>query len=259
MDILYLPGKLLQEAIYPFNWAILCLLIATYLLLRKKTRSAVRFQVAGLLLLLVPATGYFSEALIAPLESVYPTRKIEEFSEADLIVVLGGTSGAVRGPRLEAEEMNGARLQTAVRLFRAGKGKAIVVSGGSYRVAGEEFRTEAQDMSDILVGLGVPRSAIIMEPNSRNTFENAAFTAKLLRERSENRVLLVTSALHLPRAAALFRRQGVEATAVPCSFLGGSNFGVISGLKPAPLHLQRTESAIKEYVGRLAYWVMGRG
>ena len=259
MDIVYLPGKLLQEAIYPFNWAVLFLILASYSMLRKRTRSAVRFQIAGLLLLLVPATGFFSEALITPLESVYPSRKIEEYSESDLIVVLGGTSGAVRGPRLEAEEMNGARLQTAVRLYRAGKGKAVVVSGGPYSVAGEVVRTEAEDMRDILIGLGVPRTAIIMEPNSRNTYENAAFTAKLLQERSENRVLLVTSALHLPRATALFRHQEVEATPVPCSFLGGSNFGLISGLKPAALNLQRTESAIKEYVGRLAYRLMGRG
>lgn len=259
MDIVYLPGKLLQEAIYPFNWAVLCLLIATYSMLRRNTRSAVRFQIAGLILLLVPSTGFFSEALVNPLESVYPSRKIDEYSEADLIVVLGGTAGAVRGPRLEPEEMNGARLQTAVRLYRAGKGKAVVVSGGPYPATGRTFRTEAQDMCDILVGLGVPRTAIIMEPNSRNTYENAAFTAKLLRERVENRVLLVTSALHMPRAAALFRGQGVEATPVPCSYLGGSDFGLISGLKPAPLNLQRTESALKEYVGRLAYWLMGRG
>ena len=257
-DVVFLVSKLLQETIYPFNWAVLCLVVAMFALRRKRIRAAAWLQLVGLLLLLVPATGFFSEALITPLESVYPPRKVEDYTEADLIVVLGGTAAAVQPPRLEAEELNGARLQTAARLFRAGKGKAIVVSGGPYRVKGEEFRTEAQDMSEVLVGFGVPRSAIIMEPNSRNTYENAAFTAALLRERAGKRILLVTSALHLPRAAALFRRQGLDATPVPCSFLGGSNFGVVSGLKPCPLHIQRSESAIKEYVGRFIYWLMGR-
>jgi uncharacterized SAM-binding protein YcdF (DUF218 family) len=250
--------KLAQEAIYPMNWALLCLMLAYLCVRRQRPVAGRRFLVIGLLLFVVPSTGFMAEALMAPLESIHPAKRIHEYPDADLIVVLGGTTGAVREPRLEAEEIHGARLQTAVRLYRAGKGKAVVVSGGLYRLPGDKFRSEAEDMRDVLEGLGVPRSAVVMEPRSRNTYENAKFTAELLRERGASRVLLVTSALHMPRAAALFRRHGVDATPVPCSFLSGARHGPISGLKPEAIHLQHSESAVKEYVGRFVYWLFGR-
>ena len=102
-DIVFIPGKLLQEAIYPFNWAILCFVVAAFAIYRNRTRLAIRIQIAGLLLLIVPATGFFAELLIKPLESTFPSRNLDEYPEADLIVVLGGTAAAVRAPRLEAE------------------------------------------------------------------------------------------------------------------------------------------------------------
>lgn len=257
-DIVYLPGKLLQEAIYPFNWAILCFFVSAYLVRRNRNRIAFRIQMIGLFMLIVPATGYFSRALIAPLESLFPAIKSEDAPNVDAIVVLGGTTAKMLPPRLEAEELYGARLQAAIRLFRAGKAKTIIVTGGPYRVATDTYRSEAQDMCEVLVGLGVPRDSIVMEPNSRNTYENAVFTADLLRERSAKRVLLVTSALHLPRATALFQKQGVDVIPIPSSFLRGPGAGPIFDLKPDVGNLHDSESAIKEYVGRIVYWLLGR-
>jgi len=257
-DAAFLGSKLLQEAIYPLNWSLLCLVLGLWCMVRNRRRAAIGLQVAGLALLIVPATGFFAEALMAPLESTYQPRVVDLYEPADLIVVLGGTQAPLRAPRVEAEEVNGARLQMAVRLYRAGKARKIVVSGGPYRIQGERFRAEAEDMRDVLVGLGVPFSAILMEPNSRNTFENAAFTAKLLKERGESKVLLVTSALHMPRAMALFQKQGVEAAAAPCSFLSGARHGPLSGLKPEAIHTLHSEAAIKEYIGRFAYWILGK-
>jgi uncharacterized SAM-binding protein YcdF (DUF218 family) len=257
-DVAFLGSKLLQEAIYPFNWSLLCLLLGLSYTVRGRRKTAIGLQSAGLILLVVPSMGYVSEALMMPLESTFPVRRIDDYAPADLIVLLGGTTGQLRGLRIEAEEMRGARVQAAARLYRAGKGKQIIVSGGHYVIDGGRFRAEAEDMRDVLIGMGVPPSAILMEANSRNTYENAAFTADLLRERGERKVLLVTSALHLPRAAALFRKQGVDATPVPCSFLTGAPHGVITGLKPTSVNVLESEAAIKEYVGRLVYWVFGK-
>jgi uncharacterized SAM-binding protein YcdF (DUF218 family) len=256
-DAAYTLGKLLQEGISPFNWAMLFLFASLAAFWRNKRKGAIRFQIAGLALLLVPATGFVAEAMMRPLENAYPVKPVDEYAPAELIVVLGGTTAAVRPPRIDAEEINGARLQTAVRLFRAGKAKQIIVTGGPYRHKGEVERSEAQDMRDVLEGLGVPRTAIVMEPNSRNTYENAVFTAQKLGG-GVGRILLVTSALHMPRAAALFAKQGIEVEPVPCSHRSGCPHGLVSGLKPAVVHIHNSEAAIKEYVGRLAYWLGGR-
>jgi len=257
-DAAYVGSKLLQEAIYPLNWSLLCLVLGLWCMIRQRRRAAIGLQIVGLALLIAPATGFVAQTLMAPLELAYPARVVDLYEPADAIVVLGGTQAPLRAPRLEAEETHGARLQMAVRLYRAAKAKKIVVSGGPYLVEGERYRTEAEDMRDVLVGLGVPLSAIQMETNSRNTFENAAFTAKLLKERGESKVLLVTSALHMPRAMALFRKQGVEATPAPCSFLSGARHGPLSGLKPEAAHVLQSEAAIKEYIGRFAYWILGK-
>jgi uncharacterized SAM-binding protein YcdF (DUF218 family) len=115
-------------------------------------------------------------------------------------------------------------------------------------------------MKDVLESLGVPSSAIIVEPESRNTFENARHVRRMVTETnfSGSKILLVTSAFHLPRATAIFRKQGLEVVPVPSSFLSGNHYGWITGLLPDPVNICRTQTAIKEYVGRLAYWIVGR-
>jgi uncharacterized SAM-binding protein YcdF (DUF218 family) len=256
-DPMFLAYKLSQEALYPLNWAILFLLISLFLMRRKRTRGAAWCQLFGLLLLIVPSTGCVAEALMHPLESMYPAKRVEDYTAAEAIVVLGGTTAATSLPRLEAEEIRGARLLTAARLYRARKAMKIIVTGGKYRIAPGVYRTEAEDMRDVLEGMGVPRDAIVMEQNARNTSENALYTSQLL-EPGGGKVLLVTSALHMPRAKALFAKQGVDVEPVPCSFLSGAKFGPIVGLKPEVVHMQHTESAIKEYVGRFVYWLVGR-
>src|SRR5262245_859167 len=110
-DAAYMGSKLLQEAIYPLNWSLLCLVLGLWCLVRNRRRAAISLQVVGLALLIAPATGYLAEALMAPLESTYPVKMVDLYEPADLIVVLGGTQAPLRAPRLEAEETNGARLQ----------------------------------------------------------------------------------------------------------------------------------------------------
>ena len=101
------------------------------------------------------------------------------------------------------------RVRLGVGLYREGAAPLIVMSGGGTGPVGE-----AAVMRDLAQEAGVPESALLLEPESRNTFENAANTARLLHEAGKSRVVLVSDRTHLPRAARLFRRAGLDVVGV---------------------------------------------
>ena len=113
------------------------------------------------------------------------------------------------GCRLAAEGRPSERLRRrvarAVELYRAGGAPLLVLSGG-----GSGPVSEASIMRDLARAAGVPEPALLCEPHSRNTVENAVNTSRLLRERGLTRVILVSDQAHLPRAALLFRLVGLE-------------------------------------------------
>jgi uncharacterized SAM-binding protein YcdF (DUF218 family) len=119
---------------------------------------------------------------------------------ADAIVVLGcpvlpdgqASPGLVR------------RVARGVALFRQGVAPLLVLSGG-----GLGGVPEAEIMRCLALAAGVPQAALLVEPRSRNTLENARETARLLAAQGLASVLLVSDRVHLPRAALLFRRAGL--------------------------------------------------
>ena len=92
---------------------------------------------------------------------------------------------------------------------------ALVLTGGDGRVFGTG-PTEAVEMKRWAVRLGVPESAIIIDTEARNTYENATGTKRLLGPAS---ILLVSSASHLPRAVPVFTKQGFRVTPAPCDYV----------------------------------------
>src|SRR5690606_16011887 len=96
-------------------------------------------------------------------------------------------------------------------LYKAGRAPLIVLSGAAL----EGKLSEAQMMANALKQQDIPASAMLLESRSFTTYENALYTADELRHRNIQQVLLVTSALHMPRAMAVFRKQGISAIASP--------------------------------------------
>ena len=119
---------------------------------------------------------------------------------ADAIVVLGCRVGASGSAAALVR-----RLDRGVRLFQDGAAPVLLLSGG-----GAGPVPEAEVMRRMALARGVPEAALITEPGSRNTFENACESARLLRSRRERSVLLVSDRAHLPRAALLFRLAGLR-------------------------------------------------
>jgi uncharacterized SAM-binding protein YcdF (DUF218 family) len=117
------------------------------------------------------------------------------------------------------------RVALGVGRYREGAAPLLVLSGG-----GAGPVAEAAVMRDLAREAGVPEAALLVEAESRNTFENAANTARLLQSSGKTRIVLVSDRLHLPRAARLFRGAGIEVVGVagvPASSLRRAFKGVL--------------------------------
>lgn len=207
----------------------------------------------GLVLVAVPATPWAADRLQRALEARYPPIPATAVPSADAIVVLGGAVAPPQPPRVYPD-LGGAadRVWHAARLYKADRAPLIIASGGTLPWANQAFR-EAPAMAALLASWGVPRASIVTESNSANTYENARNTADILRARGLDRVLLVTSALHMRRALATFR--GVGVTAMPAA----TDYRVVEApttaldFIPNAGALGRSTAAIREYVGYLVY------
>jgi len=197
------------------------------------------------------ATPVASHWVRANLEAPYPAVALTAIAPAQAAVVLGGALVAPSAGRPFVDLSAAAdRVWHAARLYHADKAPLLVLSGGSDRTT--NMMAEAQAMGVFLADLGVPQSALLMESESRNTAENAAFCARLLQQRGIRRVLLVTSAMHMARAKVEFETQGLEVVPVAIDQTGPSSARGLAVWLPDAGALEGSSRALKEYVGRWA-------
>ncbi len=185
------------------------------------------------------------------LEKSYPPQTAESMPVADAIVILGGGMG-VNTNLPYAEMWSGAdRVWHAARLYRAGKAPVVIPSGGS-----EEISTVP-----LLMDLGVPRLAIRVESDARNTEENALLVEKLVKNLPDMgtnrscRVLLVTSAWHMRRSVLNFSRTGLDvipaATDHEAMTVGRNKISLMDWF-PSLDRFSRNSTMFKEWLG---YWL----
>lgn len=184
------------------------------------------------------------------LERQVPLREATDYPTADAIVVLGGgVEGGRTGYRSAPHLLAGAdRVWFGSQLLHAGRAPLLIISGGNseWSVADEP---EARGMQTFARDLGVPDSAFLIEDGSRNTQENATYTRELMAEHHIKTVLLVTSALHMPRALLEFRAQGIDVTPAPTDFDAIPARSAWLRWMPDAEALDRSSKAIKEYIG----------
>ena len=249
-----LISKILTQLVYPLP---LCLLLVPLgLLMRKRwPRLGASMSVIGLGWLLLWSLPVPSSILGRSLEQAFPQQAETELPKADAIVVLGG--GVSRNSWGIDLKSAADRVWFGARLYRAGRAPLVLLSGGSLEELGYTW-PEAPAMATFLRDLGVPESAMLLESESRTTRENAVYSENLLRARGIRRVLLVTSALHMPRALATFRKLGIDAIPAPTDFEAEppSGFWLLRWL-PDTESLDRSSRAMKEYLGIWVYRLRG--
>jgi uncharacterized SAM-binding protein YcdF (DUF218 family) len=225
---------------------------------RKRRESRLRLLAITLpyLLLVVlstPATVYFVRGL---LEWQYPPLK-DRPEDAQAIVVLA--SAAQPDPdapgNFVLDVSSRSRCQRAAEMFRKGEPCLVLVSGGS---PSPEEPACAVVMRDYLIKLGVPSANIVVEDQSRDTYENATRSLRILEENGTHKVLLVTDAVHLPRAMRCFRKQGVEPVACGCRYLSMPSNEKMLRFWPHPVALKHLPSVCYEWLALPWYWIRGR-
>ncbi len=233
----------------------LFLLIVIGLVLGRRWPRAGRMLAAtGLAALAFLSSTVGARLLVAPLERLSEPLRVPERAGAQAIVVL--SAGRLRdapeyGDRDIPDYVALARLRYAAHLQRR-TGLPVLVSGGHAGKRVEpDARSRAYTLADAMAtalreDFGVPVRWI--ESRSRNTGENAALSAALLRKDGVTRILLVTDAMHMPRARADFERAGLEVTAAPTMFLSRQPLGPWAWL-PSAEGMRRSWYASYELLG----------
>ncbi|GBE94029.1 YdcF family protein [Nostoc cycadae] len=259
---LYL-SKLLPLFFYPLGLASVSLVVAL-ITVWKQPRTATAAIAFSLSLLLLCSNAWVAKALVRSLE--WQNLPSQQMPNAEAIIVLGGATKSAFFPRPDVDlSEQGDRIIYAAQLYRQKKAPVIIVSGGriDWRNGGTP---ESTDMASILTEIGVPSQAIIEEPLSLNTYQNAVNVKKILQSRGIHKVLLVTSAMHMPRSLKIFRRQSIDAIPAPTDFLvtqgelqelGSTPKAALLNLLPNTDNLHQFTNALKEYIGNLIYGLRG--
>lgn len=241
--------KLLSLLVYPLSQVLLLCLLALLLVYLDRRRTAMATLAIAISWLYLASTGVVADMLMASLEKGQRPRALSVIPDADVIVVLGGaTRGDTHWSSLGDLTAQADRLVHATELYKAGKAPRVLVSGGAPRGA----RSEAEVMEQLLGVMGVPRRAVLRESESRDTRDNARFSAIILRGKGMKRILLVTSAFHMRRAKALFQAEGFDVIPAPTDFQRLVSEPPVPRWLPMVQDLQRSTLALREYVG---YWV----
>jgi len=238
-------------------------MIVALVTLWKRPRIASASLVFALGLVLVFSNGSVSHWMGRSLE--WQHLPPDTLPTADAIVVLGGAIRPPDAPRPWVDVMeSGDRPIHGARLYLAGKAPKIIMSGGriDWKDGGPP---ESSDMAEIAKALGVPDDAILEDPTSLNTYQNAVNVKQILEEEGLDSVLLVTSAIHMPRSLRIFEKQGIEAIAAPTDFR--ITYSSEDGEKtaegrllyalPDAGHLEYSTRALKEYIGMVVYRLRG--
>ena len=256
-------SKFIPLFLYPLGLTWILLVLA--FVLRRKPgwqRAAIILSIA---LIWIGGNTWVASALERSLEWRYLPP--EAFPDVEVIVVLGGGTDAAIYPRSTVEVSGaGDRVIYGAHLYHQAVAPRLLVSGGQVPWVGERA-VSSEHMTELLLMLGVPEEAIWQESKSRNTYENALYSYEFLEAQGINRIVLVTSAFHMPRSVMLFEQRGFEVIPAPTDYhitqqgwerLWEPDFLTqLYNFFPTASNMSSTTHSLKEYLGLLVYRLRG--
>jgi len=212
--------------------------------------------IAAILILITVGMTPLGLMAAAPLENRFPQPAADMPPPFGIIVLGGAVNGLVSKARGKIVFDERERMIEAAFLAKRYPQARVVFTGGSGSLIAES--KEAPAARELLIKLGVDPARIIVEEQSRNTEENARFTAAIVRPEPTQRWLLVTSAFHMPRAIGVFEKAGFDVVADPVAYrtLGPGN-GWQWDLDPGS-GFRIFETAVHEWIGLAIYRATGR-
>jgi len=255
--LFFVLSKTLGYLLLPTNFLIAIGFVGAVLMATRFASFGRKLVIAAVLLLVICGLSPLGKALLYPLEARFPPWDAAR-GAPDGIIVLGASIEADLSVAHNTPVVRSApdRIIVAAALARRYPNARVVFSGGSANLISNDAR-EADFAGAIFESLGVDKSRLIMERASRNTHENAEFSKALVKPKEGERWVLVTSAFHMPRSVGLFRKAGFAVEPYPVDWrVGDLDLTAFSNV--AVEGLGRTDLAVREWIGLIAYRLTGK-
>lgn len=258
--VFYVLSKVVYFCVAPSHLCLLALALGVILLAWRSTaRLARRFLIASLLGFTIFGFTPLGNVLLLPLENRFAPPDSVRPGEYRGIIMLGGfEDGDISRARNTLALIDaGERLSETVRLANMLPDTKIIFTGGAASVF-LRYEDARDAVGAYLRDVGIASQRIVLEGGSRNTWENAVFTKRLLQPAEGARYLLVTSAWHMPRAYGVFRKAGFDVDPYPVDYRTQGNADLTRPFSLLTNGLKRMDRAVREWIGLAAYWLSGR-
>ena len=249
----FILSKVLFYLIMPIIWI---LGFFFYGLLTKNPKRGRFFLWLSLGLLLFFSNSYLiNEAWLQWEYGPVPLKKVKQY---DAGILLTGFTSLEKSPHDRVYTNKGAdRLLHTVMLYKKGYINKVLVTGGSGSLR-KTYTSEAKEVKNLLLLSGVPSADIILEDQSRNTYENARFTKKKLASYPNlQRFIIITSAFHMRRSTACFAKAGIPHDVFPTDFNSTDRLFRPEGFIPAESALAGWHKLFHEISGFIIYKLLG--
>ena len=239
-------NKILPYLIYPIT-------IITFLLIWAAISRKRLPVILALVLLIITSSPIVSHQMVTYIDGQERKKSIKDIYIADSIVVLSGMIGPIMTKQGVAYEWGDPdRFFGGIELIKAGKAKNIIFTGGIMPWQ-KNIQPEGQILAKFAEDFGISSSQIIVTGDVENTRDEAKAVREILSKNNTNKVILVTSAFHMPRASKLFLKEGIEVQTYPVDFRAGiSNITPIDFL-PSADAFSSFQFSLRELIGRAYY------
>lgn len=250
----FIISKLLYFFISPFNWLLIFALLAFFIKDQKRKKRWIIISTCWFLLFSNP---FIIQKLMLNWQAERKTLAAGEQYQTGILL-----AGFVGFEFKNKQGFYGAasdRFIQAVRLYKLGHIKKILITGGSGSIWRQQYK-EADFVKEQLQEMGVAATDVLSENQSRNTYENAVNSKKLLDSlQIKGPYLLITSAVHMKRSQKVFTKAGIETIAYPCNFNTVNNpVSFINAVIPSYKSFENWDIFLKEAVGLLVYKLTGK-
>ena len=247
--------RIVSDILLPPSGFVVLLVIGLFFWLIRLRKTAAFCILLASVLLYFASTPFIANNLIDPLQYQYKVLKeVPEDMQAIVVLAGGRTPNAREYTNLDTVDATSLeRIRYASRLSKVHQLPVMVVGGSVY----DERESVAKLMKNVLTtDFGVETTWL--EEKSKNTFENAKFAKKVLKENSISKFLLVTHAYHMPRAMWCFEDVGLQPVAAPTVFYKrNTSMPEMKDYIPNVSALNKTRLAMHEYLGKLWYQYIG--
>lgn len=254
---MFVISKLVIVLLSPILWI---LFVFVWGLFSKKAARKKRCYIAGIIMLLFFTNPFIINKLILAYQPKKVTLRTDENYSAGIL--LGGFAGMNKTDHQTYFSEQSDRFIQAMLLYKTGHIKKIIVAAGDGSVFNRGDFREGDFVQEQLIAMGISATDIAVDRDSRNTAENAINAKKIIDSlRLSPPYVLITSALHIPRAQKTFTKAGIEVIPYPAAFFVRPPDSVVPTdyILPSANALKNWDMYLREITGSLMYWITGRG